>query len=95
MKSPNRRCFIKAVGIGTVALTIPGCSRPYNERKLLNDRRIAKQRKRRIIMNNDGNDFAPPWPDDQAKAAEFLQKRTIPLAGSHVDSIFYCTGELK
>ncbi len=60
-------------------------------------RQEAKWRTRRIIMNNDGNDC---WSHDDGadggageKTVEnFLAKRTRPLVGSQVDSVFYCTG---
>jgi hypothetical protein len=43
-------------------------------------------------MNNDGNDFSSVTPDEPRTPETFLSKRTAPLVGSHVDSIFYCTG---
>lgn len=88
----NRRHFLKKTGLGMLALTMLDCVSNADEKQLIKDRDIARHRKRRIIMNNDGNDFAPPWPDDPGKASEFLNKRTTPLIGSQVDSIFYCTG---
>ena len=55
-------------------------------------RKQAAQRRRRIIMNNDGNDCRNPKPDEPRTAETFLSKRTSPLVGSQVDAIFYCTG---
>lgn len=52
-------------------------------------RREAAARKRRVIMNNDGNDSRTAPSKDRAG---FLQSRSVPLAGSQVDAIFYCTG---
>jgi hypothetical protein len=78
--------------MGMMAFTMLDSHSHADEEKLLKNRDIARHRKRRIIMNNDGNDFAPPWPGDPGKASEFLNKRTTPLVGSQVDSIFYCTG---
>jgi hypothetical protein len=55
-------------------------------------RKEAAHRKRRIIMNSDGND-ARGQKEGEAKTPEaFLARRTTALAGSQVDAIFYCTG---
>lgn len=55
-------------------------------------RKEAAHRKRRIIMNNDGND-ARGIRDGEAKTPEaFLARRSTALVGSQVDAIFYCTG---
>ena len=52
-------------------------------------RRQAAWRQRRLIYNDDGQD----WPLEGAVTSEnVLGKRISPLAGTHVDSIFYCTG---
>lgn len=56
-------------------------------------RREAAGRQRRVIMNNDGNDCIDhPASDVPRTPDEMLSRRTIPLIGSHVDSIFYCDG---
>jgi hypothetical protein len=55
-------------------------------------RKQAEHRRRRIIMNNDGNDCRKPKPDEPKTPENFLSKRTSPLAGSQVDAIFYCDG---
>lgn len=55
-------------------------------------RKKAAHRKRRIIMNNDGNDCRHTGKREPATVENFLSKRTSPLVGSHVDAIFYCTG---
>ncbi|MCH2127837.1 MAG: family 10 glycosylhydrolase [Pirellulaceae bacterium] len=55
-------------------------------------REKAAHRRRRIIMNNDGNDVRG-LPKDVPRTREtFLRQRTSPLVGSHVDTICYCTG---
>lgn len=59
---------------------------------LTEQRKIARHRRRRIIMNNDGNDFHNATPEEPKTPETFLSKRTTPLLGTHVDSIFYCTG---
>ena len=47
-------------------------------------------RQRRIILNDDGN-VVIYYPKDEAVTAEnVLAKRTSPLVGSQVDSLFYC-----
>lgn len=53
-------------------------------------RRAAARRERRLIVNNDGNDASGiPGP---ITPELFLEQRTSALAGTHVSSIFYCTG---
>jgi hypothetical protein len=59
--------------------------------ELKQQRKEAAHRKRRIIMNNDGNDARTP-PEEPRTVENFLSKRTTALAGTEVDSIFYCTG---
>src|SRR6185369_893591 len=49
----------------------------------------SKQRQRRIIFNNDGNE--PVYLCKTASKEELLRSRTTPLIGTQVDSIFYCT----
>ena len=56
------------------------------------DRKLAAHRRRRIIMNNDGNDVRGLADDVLRTPETFLRQRTSPLVGSHVDAIFYCTG---
>lgn len=51
-------------------------------------RQEAANRRRRIIMNNDGAE--PVMHMRSPSAQEFLDKRTTPLVGTQVDSIFYC-----
>jgi hypothetical protein len=55
-------------------------------------RKRAAHRKRRMIMNNDGNDTRWPVEGEPRTRETFLDKRSTPLIGSHVDAIFYCTG---
>ncbi|MBN2211747.1 MAG: family 10 glycosylhydrolase, partial [Sedimentisphaerales bacterium] len=69
--------------------TIPPAS---NISDLREQRQKTKYRTRRIIMNNDGNDFHLLDPNDLEQPKKFLERRTTPLIDSHVDSIFYCTG---
>ncbi len=52
-------------------------------------REQAINRSRRVIFNNDGNE--PVYACKTVSKKELLDVRTTALAGSHVDSIFYCT----
>lgn len=52
-------------------------------------RKQAAERQRRIIFNNDGNE--PVYLCENTTAEELLRHRTAALAGSKVDSLFYCT----
>ncbi len=52
-------------------------------------RKQAADRQRRVIFNNDGNE--PVYLCKNTTPDELLSHRTAPLAGSQVDSIFYCT----
>jgi len=56
------------------------------------ERRRAARRRRRMIMNNDGCDCRSDVVGEVPSAEAFLAKRTTPLAGSHVDAVFYSTG---
>ena len=55
---------------------------------IIEQRKTAANRKRRIIYNNDGCDIFVN--DGIAKAENFLALRTTALLNTHVDSIFYC-----
>lgn len=52
-------------------------------------RKAAVNRSRRIIVNNDGNE--PVMILRRPSAEDLLAPRIAPLAGSQVDSLFYCT----
>jgi hypothetical protein len=52
-------------------------------------RHQAVERQRRVIFNNDGNE--PVYLCKDTTPEELLKYRTTPLAGSQVDSLFYCT----
>ena len=51
-------------------------------------RRDAAHRKRRILYNNDGGDIQTPGTDTPEG---LLNARTVPLLGTHVDTVLYCT----
>ncbi len=55
-------------------------------------RKAAAHRTRRIIVNNDGNDARGLKEGEQKDVEAFLARRTSPLAGSQVDTIYYCSG---
>jgi len=65
--------------------------RGVSSAELKRQRHEAAHRRRRIIMNNDGND-ARNVPNEPHTHENFLSKRTSPLAGTQVDAIFYCSG---
>jgi len=73
-------------------MVLPGCAHAFNRTSLLKARKKAARRRRRIIMNNDGNDTRTAATERPATPENLLSKRTTGLIGSHVDSIFYCTG---
>jgi len=53
-------------------------------------RRLALDRPREVIYNNDGNEPVL-WPTNQPfSIGAFLQMRTTPVADSQVDTVFYC-----
>lgn len=94
----NRRAFIGSLGAGVTAAICGGCA-PDSETtvesastSMSSARRVAARRIRRMIMNNDGNDIRNTPPETAKTPEYFLSRRTSPLVGSHVDSIFYCSG---
>jgi len=58
--------------------------------QLRHQRRVLVQRPRRVIMNNDGCDVLYFPRNEAVTPANFLAKRTTPLAGTHVDTIAFC-----
>ncbi|HIE51286.1 MAG TPA: hypothetical protein EYP85_05970 [Armatimonadetes bacterium] len=46
--------------------------------------------RRRLIFNDDGDDV---WNEQASTPEGFLSVRIAPLAGTHVEAIFYCTTE--
>lgn len=83
----TRRTFLATTGAALIAPGALAQDEAWN--KACHD---ARWRKRRIIMNNDGNDVYHVTAEDPQTVAEFLARRTTALADSQVDSIFYCTG---
>ena len=52
-------------------------------------RKKAKERRRRLIYNNDGNDMFQKLHENPKS---FLSQRIIPALNTQVDTVFYCTG---
>ncbi len=52
-------------------------------------RSVLAKRRRRIILNNDGNE--PVYLSKAPTPDEILRYRTAPFVGSQVDTVFYCT----
>ena len=62
---------------------------PYESAELAAQRETMKQRKRRLIYNNDSGDIYPA----AANTVEgFYAQRMNATIGTQVDSVFYCTG---
>lgn len=84
--------FLCPISVG-VASDAPGITPD----QLLELRREARERQRRIIFNNDGGDAcvhnngrgAPPSDDKLIEA--FIDERD-PRKGGQIDSVFYCSG---
>ncbi len=75
---------------GLVAVAPALAAEPQND-AFLQKRRELRLRKRRVILNNDGCDCLYFPKDLKPTPENFLARRTSPLAGSHVDAVFYCT----
>ncbi|GAF94778.1 unnamed protein product, partial [marine sediment metagenome] len=104
----KRSDFVKAFSLGSAAMALPGCvgrKSGDSKRSTVNHSRAmsagddlkkawekAAARTRRMIMNNDGHDFNNLAPGEAVTPEMMLSKRTLGLVGTHVDSIFYCTG---
>jgi hypothetical protein len=52
-------------------------------------RKVAAERQRRLLVNNDGNEAVHEMT--RPSADDFLKCRTSGMEGTHVDGIFYCT----
>lgn len=84
--------IVAIVAAGSIAVAADAASGTKTDRaELRRQRKEAAHCQRRVIMNNDGCDGRGK-PDDPRTYENFLSKRTTPLAGTQVDSIFYCTG---
>lgn len=81
--------FVAVLG-GTLAAAEPFPDSPALQ-QLRETRKQFAHRQRRIIFNNDGCDCLYFPKNEKATVANFLAKRTSPLAGTQVDTISYCT----
>ena len=88
----NRRDFVKSVGAGAFLLVCPGLVLSSEAESLRAMRKKAAGRRRRMIMNNDGNDVRVAATITPFQQEDLFEQRTTGLIGSQVDSIFYCTG---
>ncbi len=78
-------------GIGSISAKSESFPQSISKKTLLEVRRKARFRNRRIIMNNDGNDSMIA-ESGNITIEQFLEKRTSGLIDSQVDTIFYCDG---
>ena len=93
-------CALLFVGTLFIPLGSARTEEPdYTLTELRKDRKKTAQRKRRIIFNNDGDDFEGSGGPENDRTEEsaamtatpegLLQLRTTALLGSQVDTIFY------
>lgn len=79
--------------VGLASLWAGGCSdgadEAFSGKTAKEWRQAAVERPRRIIVNNDGNE--PVMIIREPTAEALLAPRVGPLAGTQVDSLFYCT----
>ena len=82
---------------GLMALALAGTGIAFGQSRgettledLRQTRRELAQRKRHVIMNNDGCDVLYFPKDETVTVEAFLGKRTTPLAGTQVDAIAFC-----
>ncbi len=91
----TRRRFVHGIAAGAALAGLP-MSHVAAAAMSMADYRAARSearnRRRRIIMNNDGNDMHHADPGSPKTPEFFLSRRTTALLDSQVDSIFYCTG---
>ncbi len=88
----TRRSFLQAMAAGSSALGagwLQGGPLRADEKSALHAaRRQAAHRQRRMIYNNDGDDIWAAGVDSKEK---FWDIRHVPLLGTQIDSIYYCT----
>lgn len=88
----SRRDFLVGMAIGSATRRTGWLGNSALRAEVVTDldaaRRQAAHRQRRIVFNNDGDDI---WAAGADTAERFLAARHIPLLGTQVDSIHYCT----
>jgi len=86
-------CVLLAVGWAAFRADVLPAAEPPSQpaalEQLRKERHKAAHRKRRIIMNNDGNEAV--YQCDEPTRAEFLKHRTTGIVGTQIDTLFYCT----
>ncbi len=94
MKSTILTCLILIL-LGTVFVTFVRLSGPEmaskGESLPTEARDAARFRPRRLIFNNDGDDAVLSVRKPNPTPRDLLAVRTLPLKGTHVDSMVYCT----
>jgi len=83
------------IALLTLAVVVSGPlfgqpARKMSLEELRQRRSELAQRRRRIVMNNDGCDVLYYPKSEKTTVEGFLAKRTTPLAGTHVDAIAFC-----
>ncbi len=73
------------------AAPAPAARAPLTLEQLRAARKQLAQRRRRIIMNNDGCDVLYYPKNEPVTIKRFLTRRTTPLAWTQVDAIAYCS----
>lgn len=81
--------LIAASAVTLGSLLTGNCARAQDEFET--QRREMHNRQRRVILNNDGCDCLYFPKSQEITPENFLELRTTALAGTHVDTVFYCT----
>ncbi|WP_052362489.1 hypothetical protein [Geminisphaera colitermitum] len=83
-------CFLFVLAFAIATVTANTTPTDVSEKEW---RQSAVNRTRRIIVNNDGNEpvFMLKSPPPSPTPDDLLSRRIAPLAGTQVDSLFYCT----
>ncbi len=93
--SPASRLVPLLIILSAVVSTAPADDSPRQKlspAEVKQQRKQAAHRPRQIILNNDGNDSITAPNDPPLTHEKFLDRRTSPLAGTQVGTLFYCTG---
>lgn len=86
----RRREFLHMAALGAASQVLSGGALKVGTDEMERQRREMLSRRRRVIFNNDGCDALYFPKDKQVTPENFLARRTTPLMGSHVDSVFFC-----
>ncbi len=94
----DRRTFLKGIGgLGMWATALPGARGSlFLQSEIIRKRTAARQRRRRIIWNNDGSDIQSiayaggKWPIPLESVEQFWGGTLRFLEGTPVDTILYC-----